>query len=352
MTASEGSFLGLAKQTAKGSENSTDAEFKYLLFSEGASGVDNRVIPLDQEVGGGPMLRDIQKVGAMAFGQYTIIPRPTILGDFLMGLLGKDTSVQQALTDAYKHTFEPATDPFSIPYYTVRSSPGGAWGEKFVDSRIASMALSWRAPDYIRGSVAFMGITPTTQVSMATWAASSKVDGGPQFLTCNSDIELPLAADIKVLSGSVAIGLNIPLEEQWIVGSYFPEDLDMNSRFVSVTFGVKVTSASLYDQMTYDPAGGAAWAAQMLREASFKILFASPTLADVGYPYSLEIKGNAQTEAGGDANVVWSMSPIALRAGRQVTATITGTFLANPSTYLGANPPIQIELINKQVAAY
>lgn len=56
MTAAENSVLGFAKQTAKGTPNVTDAEFKYLLFTQSAMGVNNLSIPLDPEVGGGAML--------------------------------------------------------------------------------------------------------------------------------------------------------------------------------------------------------------------------------------------------------------------------------------------------------
>ena len=65
MAASDGSFVGIAKQTGKGTPNATDASFKYLLFNEGGIAPSNMTVPLDTEVGGGAMLRDVQKMGVM-----------------------------------------------------------------------------------------------------------------------------------------------------------------------------------------------------------------------------------------------------------------------------------------------
>ena len=80
MAAIEGSFLGLAKQSAKGTPNATHADFKYLLVREGAFGVNNISIPLDPEVGGGAFLRSVVKVGANNGGALDVIPRPESLG--------------------------------------------------------------------------------------------------------------------------------------------------------------------------------------------------------------------------------------------------------------------------------
>ena len=41
MTASEKSFLGLAEQTAQGTPNTTDAEFNYILYTQGGGAVNN-----------------------------------------------------------------------------------------------------------------------------------------------------------------------------------------------------------------------------------------------------------------------------------------------------------------------
>lgn len=342
MTASERSFIGIALQTAKGAINVTDASFQYFLFTDGGMGPQNVVVPLDQEVGGGAMLRSVIKAGVVSAGAFTIIPRPSSLGWFLYGALGDPTDSGTA--PSYTHLFKMAADQFAAPYFTLRSTPGGIWGETFQDCRVAALGLNWKASDYIRGSVAFIGGTPVDKVTMTTWAPATYLDKGPQLLAPLTTIEVPTATAVKVLSGSIAMGMNIPMADQWITGSYVPDDFDINSRMFTVTLAVKVIDVALYDKMNYDPAAGAAWAAQMYKEADIKLLFTSDTLTGPasGVYQSLQIKGNGCNAASGNANVIWSCTPIALRAGRQVVMNMTGTFVASPD----ADPPVTATLIN------
>ena len=345
MTASERSYVGLAKQTAKGTPNTTDASFVYFLFSEGSVGPQNLVIPLDQEVGGGAMLRSVIKAGVSSMGAFTIIPRPHSLGHFLLGALGEAATPTGGPPD-YTHVFSMPADQFSAPYWTIRSAPGNIWGETFQDCRIASLNLSWRAADYLRGAVTFVGGLPTPNVSMASWSCATYVDKGPQFIAPLSDIELPTATNAKVLSGAIMMGMQIPMDEQWITGSYSPDDFDINQRAFSVTLALKVTDATLYNKMSYDPANGAAWVADMFKEADIKLYFASDQLADTGTPFSLNIAANG--ESGADANLYWSATPIALRAGRQVTMAVTGIFTASAVVA----EPITVTLVNTESAQY
>ena len=114
-----------------------------------------------------------------------------------------------------------------------------------------------------------------------------------------------------------------------------------DTRWNRLVYGERGQSLS-----AYDGAGGSDWAVAMFREADFLIKFQSDQEADTGVPYSLQIAGNGQT--GSDANVVWSVSPINLAAGRQVTAVVTGLFLASPT----ADAPVTVTLTNKHAAAY
>lgn len=345
MTASENSFIGLAKQSAKGALMATDANFAYLLFREGSMAPNNLYVPLDQEVGGGALLRSVIKAGVMSAGQFDIIPRPETLGRILMGILGKDTKTGAG--PAYTHTFALPDDQFSAPYYTFRVAPGNLWGETFKDCRIAALSLNWKAADYVRAQVAVIGGLPTPAVSMTNWGAAAKVDGGPQFIAPVSAIELPTASAVKVLSGSITCQMNIPMDEQWIVGSYTPDDFDINSRVFTISLAVKITDGVLYEKMSYDPEAGGAWAAEMFKESALNLLLKSDTMVTGSTPYSIQFKGNSQAAATGNANINWSITPVALRAGRQVVATMTGTVLAD-----SARAPIEVVLVNGQSAAY
>jgi len=444
MTAAEKSFIGLAQQTAKGTIQQTDASFVYLLFRTGGIAPQNIVIPLDPEVGGGAMLRDMVKVGVTSGGALDLIPRPASLGWLLKGAIGdtpdsRPTKLTQvlakeamtseggaasgeitnppiplelvvtgypigddltgtvsisgtdaddgALTDvqfaldkgksvlngghpifktvttitlpgwtaegdqvsvgyvdgAYQHIFTLPSDQFSAPYYTIRSAPGNLCGEEFMDCRVAGLAMTFAGARYVEGAVTFMGGLPALVASMANWGAAARVDGGPQFLSPLGSIELPLAAPLKVLSGSVAFGLAIPLDEQWIVGSYSPDDFDINQRSVVFTYNIKLTDATLYRKMMYDPTAGNTWVASLYEEGDIKLFFESPDICSTLYlagatKYSVDFKANATYD-----NIVWSAAPIGLRAGRQVVMALTGVMKNVTAT---GEEPLTVTLVN------
>lgn len=347
MTASERSFVGLAKQSAKGEPITADAAFQYFLYTDGGISPQNMFTPLDQEIGGGAMLRDVIKTGVTSAGMFTFIPRPEVIGHFLLGALGNvGEPVQQGATTAYLHTFTLPVDQFDAPYYTFRSAPGNMWGEQFEDCRAAALGLDWRAADYLRGTVGVMGGLPLSQLSTETWGVDTRIDSGPQFLAPKATIELPTGSDIKVLSGSFEAGMDIPLDEQFVTGSYSPDDFDINSRSYTLNLVVKITDPTLYDKMNYDPAGGASWAADVFREADILFEFLSDKFAGTAIPYELAIEANGQS--GDNANVSWSVQPIRLRAGRQVTMVVSGQFLASPTVAA----PITISLVNQRSTQY
>ena len=159
--------------------------------------------------------------------------------------------------------------------------------------------------------------------------------------------ELPSATPVKCLSGAFTMGMQIPMDEQWITGSYYPDDFDINQRAFALTMVVNTTDKVLYNKMNYDPADGAAWVSEVYREADIGLQFDSDIEADTGYPFSVEVLANAQSDA--DANVLWTATPISMRAGRQLTFAVTGTFVADPD---GAHEPITVNLINTNSAGY
>jgi hypothetical protein len=343
MTASESSLIGIARQTGKGAPNVTDAQFDYLLFREGALGVVPSFLPLDQEIGGGALLRNVLKVGVMSGGALSIIPRPKTLGHLFYGITGAVNSVD-GLDGSYEHEFT-LSDQFSAPWYTLRTAPGQLLGEQLADARVAGLTLAWRAARFVEGQASFQGIGVPEKVSMASWGAASKVDSGPQFIAPLGTIELPTGTPAYVTAGSFTAQTVMPVDEQWVVGSYSPQNLSIVQRAFVLSLAVKIEDATLYSKIMYDPAGGSNWLPAIFREANFKVEFASDIEAASGKPYRFSIAANGQS--GADANVSWSAQPIAMRAGRQIILGVTGTFLASPD---GATP-LTLTLVN-QTASY
>jgi hypothetical protein len=353
MTASENSYLGIAKQSAKGTVNTTDADFKYFLFREGSVAPNNMVIPLDMEVGGGALPRGLVKVGVTSAGMLDVIPRPDTLGIMLRGALGTSAVPVAGAgddSDVYDHVFTLGSNQFVQPYYTLRSSPGGMWGEQFQDVKVASLILNMRAARFVEAAYGFVGGKPTP-VATTLWAPSTKIDGGAQFLTPIGAIEIPDATSWKVTNASLMVTNAIPLDDQWVIGSYFPDDFELTQRAILLQMRVKVADDGvLYKKMAYDKAGTSAWVANILKEGDIDIWVKSDTPAGAAAgssPHQLTITANGQS---GDAgNVAFSVEPIGLRAGGQVMMNVTGLFLADPT---GTNEPITITLKNGTSTQY
>jgi hypothetical protein len=442
MAAIEGSFLGLAKQSAKGTPNVTHGDFKYLLVREGAFGVNNITIPLDPEVGGGAFIRSVVKVGASNGGALDIIPRPESLGFLMYGVTGAVTSssinanlngvmgpvpllvgaqagyidgihqpeaaaalycscnnasrsfvvtvhgivsgsattetytfpgagytanakiaggaakvfttitsvdfpAYEGATDKiqigydgsyYTHVFEPATDNFSAPYYTVRYAPANLWGEQYEDCRVNALTLGWRGARFVEGAAGLIG-RKSSVPGTSSWNAATYVDSGPQFLSPYGVIELPTGTSARVLDGSFVATASIPMDQQFIVGSFFPEGVDITARAYILNLTLKIEDAALYQKIQYDPYGTANWTASVFKEADFKIYFRS----DVGQ-YSFQIAGNGASGMT-SPNVFWSATPIALRAQRQLTMNVTGVF-----TTAATGDVINMTLVNKRAS--
>jgi hypothetical protein len=345
MTSALKSILGFAKQSGAGVAGTT---FKYLLYNTASVALNNVVLPLDTEIGGTtPLVRSMVKTGVYAGGGVEFIPRPDTIAMLLTGLLGEDADPPTAVpsaTGAYKHTIAfKSADAFDVPYYTTVHAPGGMWADQLLDCRVSALGFSWRAANFLRATMGLAGGTPT-KITVPT---GIDPDDGPQFLTVLSEIEVPTATPLKVLSGSFVGGNAIPLDEQWIVGSYSPDAFDVVTRAFSLSFVVKITDATLYSKMMYDPAGGSAWAADLFKEADINLKFQSNKEVGTGtpVPYSITIKGNGG--AGDAGNIIWSADPIGVRAGRNVLMNMTGVFLATDT-----GSPVTVEVVNGQADAY
>ena len=354
---SEGTYFGLTRQAEKGTPIVTDNLFDYMLLLRSGIGEQNVNLPLDMEIGGGAMLRNVVKTGLTTGGPIRFIPRPHTLGHFLAGYFGHQLApVQGTLTDlgSYSHMFKFGASQFVSPYFTLRSAPGGMYGMQYQDSVLQAFSLEFRAADFVRSTAAWLGGLPT-KVSTALWDPSAAVDGGPQFLSVVSGVIIPdgegesAITNWKVLEGAVVFESAIPLDEQWVVGSYVPDDYPINQRAVSISMRVKVSDdGALYRKMSYDPADGATWVADLLRKSDVSIKLASPAPANgtEGRPNSVEIKANGDAS---NPNVVFTVAPLDIVPGRQIIMDVTGTFLADPT---GLFDPLTVELINGTATAY
>lgn len=344
MTSSDRSYVGIAKQTAKGTANTTDTAFAFFMFNQGMASPNNMYLASDDGIGGGPLPNSFEKVGMSANGAFSFVVRPTIIGHFLMGALGKTSRTTDGT--GYKHTFTmDTTDFFSVPYYTMRVAQGGMWGEQFTDMRVSAVSLNWRAADFIRGAVAMVGRDAKQNIDMSTWSPDAKVDRGATFIAPVTTITWPTDGPVKVLSGAITLANNIPLDEQFITGDYRAEDVDIVNRAFSMTLTMKFTSRTLYEKLAYDPLAGTQWAAGALKEGGVSIALMSVSTYDSAKPYKIVVTGNGSAAPNG--NIAWQVTPLSLQSGRQVVASVTGTFLG-----VSSGNAITAELYNNVSATY
>lgn len=449
MTAAEGTYLGIAIQpgydggvTPAVNVEDRDAQFKYLLFSQGAVGPNNIIMPLEPEVGGGALMRSVVKMGVNSGGAIEFVPRPETLGLFLLGATGQVATVKNtdpdgclethsldgttlatgffqpsaatklfvtgsatangdvvlsgtvagapdtetiALngvtpvygvksftaitsivlpTDAgqtctigwddgtYTHTFTLGSDQFDAPYWTLRQAPGNLWGEQLRDVRMNALGLEFAGVNFLRATGGFVGGRPD-MVATTNWDALDQVDSGPQFVAPLSYAQLPTGTSMAVLRGSLVSTMAIPMDEQYVLGSYYPQGLDVVSRGFALQLAVKIDSADLYQKMMYDPALGSAWTAEIFKEGRFTLSFGSDTDAatvkrstvtsDVR-PYRLTVTANGGQ--GDNANVYWSATPIPVRAQRQLVMQVNGVFAASSNGIT----PITFSLVNRRAS--
>ena len=91
MTSADASVFGIAKQTAKGTPNTTDAEFElHPVHGWNALRPQNVNRPLDREVGGDALPRGTAKVGVMSGAEMQFIPRPHTLGKLFYAWFGQE----------------------------------------------------------------------------------------------------------------------------------------------------------------------------------------------------------------------------------------------------------------------
>jgi len=343
MTSALDSHFGMARQTAgKGTPITTDNLFKYFYFSQG-TGISpaSVVLPLDQEIGAGSLIRDVNKVGVMSAGGLEFIPRADSIGMLLNGALGAVSTATGANYNT--HTAKFGSNEFDLPYYTVRRRTG-IGGDIASDVRVAGLSFTFRAANFLRATAALIGAgTPTFVQSTAAWTPTSYLDTTPPFLTCKGTLDLPTGTSLKALRGSITIGNNMPTDEQRIVGAYGLDDIEMVSRAIAMTFLVKADQ-DLYEQMMYDASQSGSWTPEILKEAAMTMTFQSAKNVFTGQPYQLSFHLNGENQASGNANVSWSVAPLNLQGNRQVTMAITGMVLADATAY--ADGPFSAQLIN------
>ena len=137
---------------------------------------------------------------------------------------------------------------------------------------------------------------------------------------------------------SLTIANGLAVDENFVVGSYYPQDIDVLTRVITIELVVLVTGITVYQKAMYDPASGVAWdpavwSTSQVDHLTFKSADNIPSQA---VPYSLNVNVEEAD---------WVAAPIAMRGTDNVLVRLTGT-VKEPS----ANDPVTLTLINTSTA--
>jgi hypothetical protein len=338
------SGFGLAKQTAKGTP-ALVADATWFLATDQSAGAQPRVRQLPREMGGGMLPRGMVKTGVNGMAALRGVPRPDTLGHILLGLAGKVTTTQvdpdttpASGDEYYSHEFVIDTDPASVPYYTMFRAISNSFGEQVADVKIAALTMDMAAINFVSGEFSMAGIEPTLVSDISSWSPAPAAT--PPFVACVGDVKLQSADTITTLpvrSATLTIANAQAVDENFIIGSYFPRDIDVIARTATLEFVVLVKDSTLYGKLMYDPAGGSSWLADMFDTASvdhitFKSAEDIDGMTTNAIPYELSLTG---------AKAQWAAQPISMRGADNVMVRVAGTII-QPSS----GDPITLTLKN------
>ena len=333
------SCFGFAAQEAKGTVNSTDAEFAYVLFENETFSPNEIVRPIPREAGADYSLgAGVVKTGVSTGGAVSTIPRPDAIGWLLLGLMGAAAAPTGA--GPYGHVFTFDTSEFDLPYFTIRRDVASLWGEAFADCRVTGLTLSVPAVDMVRAEWRFLGRGVPQVVSTAAWSPATYLDDGEQFLTCLATLTSPNAGTFLASNIVIAFDNVIALNEEWVVGSYSPNDLTLGGRTCTITCDIRA-DADLFKKMQYVSAGGAApltWDASILSDGAFALKV--ETTDSPAYSLLFEMDD-------ANDNVDWTVAPVGVVAANNLqTMRVSGTLKHSAGTQA------QWTLINNHSAEY
>jgi hypothetical protein len=335
------SAVGLARQSAKGTEMAYESGFHWMLAEQAMAGPQEGILALPMEMGGGLFPRGRVKTSVFGAGALSGIPRPESLGLVLLGMFGSSASAEidpdttpASGDEYYQHTFTIASDASATDYFTARrtigsdlTASGTGFGETIVDCRMESMALEMRAADYVRGSYSFNGITPSLVKDPSTWTIDP--DSNSPFVAAAGSAKIQTAdtsTTLPVRAASIAMTNAQDIARQFIIGSYYPRDVDIVGRTALVSYVVYLPDEAWYQKLIYDPtAVSTTWTPNIFSSSQFELKFISaencnpsaPSAVNL-HPWTLTFTANATH---------WNVEPLGLAANDLVVVRATGIVL-------------------------
>lgn len=216
-------YVGLSKQTAKGSGATTPATFGHGVRS---GKVFNAEVTQDYEqqtLNGGAFDRfspGVNRTNIQPGANYTTAVWIRTIGAYLLAALGTDTP---SGVGPYTHVITPAQ---ILNYWTLFSRYGAAEYEKTVDCKLNSLEIGWDETGAMELVAEWLGCTPTFGAGGA-WTATAKEEDAQWLSPVGGTLQIsvatgtPAAAQVKAFRMSI----NNNLDPVWLSSSVLPNDL-------------------------------------------------------------------------------------------------------------------------------
>lgn len=167
-------ILGIAKQSAKGTANTTP-DYQLYYAVKPSLKVNQTKVDI-AETHGYPIAQDSAIMLIEAMGDTPHYVLPLSIGELLMAVLGRDTKTGSG--DPYTHTEDwGASAPTDLPYYTLLKSGFGALYEEYDDCRLNHLKIEGGSGQFLIVTASWVGGVPQFHTSTALARSSVDVTG-------------------------------------------------------------------------------------------------------------------------------------------------------------------------------
>jgi hypothetical protein len=338
-------------QIAKGTLSTAFYRFRVLAAR---GGLVTETEPMPPEISGVPITDGAHSLGAYHASIVDMIPRiEGDLGWLLFALCGAVSTISD-IPEAgmYTHIFRmDSTDYLALKWLSLRrlipGPEGGAdSGEIVKDARLSGAVFNFNAAARLTAQLSFYGREPTFSDSVGGWSWEDTAESGDSVMipsTTSAYFKIPTfqAGNLPVNGAAVTIGNQVTRpQEEYIIGSPYPEDIVGLYRNVSIQAAYKWEDEDLYLQLVAAGGTGAsiAWD-PTIYTSTFRILEVSPNdVSGMSNPYSFEIRAE---------KVYWFPSAGPEIAGLNIIRLPLTGLVARPSS----GDPFQVRIVN-EVASY
>lgn len=259
ITGGASSYIAIAKQSAKGAVQTTQAAFVFAKYLNGTD-----IQPMQEylgpirEGGDGLDFRFDQQVAHRARGTLVVHARPDIMGMIGGAFFGAGLGGNSA--SAWGGASAPATHIFQFPlggrttYYTVVvQHPGGTLTQVMSDSRCIQMNMEEQARQPLRVTTEWVGIQMTASYGTALQPV---YESGDVYGFWNASITFPFVGSAASYVTRIGINAQIDIDPDLFTSGLFMADIVDLGRNIEVEIDEIYQNATNY--MFIENKGGVA----------------------------------------------------------------------------------------------